>query len=140
MDEFRKTPEHGVGYLQFRISTAQGAIPLEQVQVIIRTAPERGGHIVSTSTSDRSGLTQAIPLETLPRALSETPGVQQPFYRYSVEVSKQGYYTQYYRNVPVFDGISAVQSVEMIPLPQNGYEGGLSPDAEIFYEGENPNL
>ena len=130
----------GTGYLQFRISTAQSAIPLENALIIIRATAERGGNIVSTLTSDRSGLTPQIPLETLPRSLSETPGNQHPFYTYHVDVSKEGYYTQYYQNVPVFDGISAVQAVEMIPLPQNGYENGFSPDSNRFFEGENPNL
>ena len=130
----------GVGYLRFRISTAQGAVPLENAQVIVREPKERGEGLVAVQWSDRSGLTPAIALPTVPRALSETPGTSHPFYVYLVDVSKEGYYTQYYQNVPVFDGISAVQSVEMIPLPQNGFENGISEDAERFFEGENPNL
>jgi hypothetical protein len=57
-----------------------------------------------------------------------------------MDVSKEGYYTQYYQNIPVFDGISALQAVEMIPLPQNGYEYGKTPDGNRYFEGENPNL
>lgn len=140
MDTNQESPTRGMGYLQFRVSTAQSAIPIENAQVLIRAAEEYGGGIVSTVVSDRSGLTPRVPLETLPRALSESPGYTQPFYRYHVDVSKEGYYTQYYQGIPVFDGISAVQSIEMIPLPQNGYEGGLSPDATMFYEGEDPDL
>ena len=140
METNHTTPGTGTGYLQFRVSTAQSAIPLEQAQVIIRSTAERGGDIVTTVTSDRSGLTPKIPLETLPRSLSEAPGNPHPFYSYHVDVSKEGYYTQYYQNVPVFDGISAVQSVEMIPLPQNGYEYRLTPDSDRFFEGENPDL
>ena len=47
---------------------------------------------------------------------------------------------QYYQNVPIFDGITSFQIVEMIPLPQNGFENGRSPDEERFFEGENPDL
>ena len=130
----------GLGYLQLRISTAQGAIPLENAQVIVRESKERGGGLVTVQVSDRSGLTPMIALPTIPRALSETPGTPHPFYVYLVDVSKEGYYTQYYQNVPVFDGISAVQSVEMIPLPQNGFENGISEDSNRYFEGENPNL
>lgn len=130
----------GTGYLQIRVSTAQNAIPLEDALVIFRSHSDLNGNIVATVKSDRSGLTPHVPLATVPRALSEVPGNPHPFYTYNIDVSKEGYYTQYYQNVPVFDGITAVQSVEMIPLPQNGYEGGLSPDSDRFFEGENPDL
>ena len=130
----------GVGYLQLRISTAQGAIPLQNAQVIVREPKERGDGLVALLVSDRSGLTPIVSLPTVPRALSEVPGNPHPFYTYLVDVSKEGYYTQYYQNVPVFDGISAVQSVEMIPLPQNAVENGDTEDSQRFFEGENPDL
>ena len=133
------SPE-GVGYLQLRISTAQGAIPVQDAQVIVREPKERGGGLVAVLVSDRSGLTPILSLPTVPRALSEAPGNPHPFWVYFVDVSKEGYFTQYYQNVPVFDGISAVQSVEMIPLPQNGVESGISEDSQRFFEGENPDL
>lgn len=130
----------GVGYLQIRVSTAQGAIPIEGAQVIVREPKERGDRLVSSLKSDRSGLTPIISLPTLPRSLSESPGNTHPFFVYLVDVSKEGYYTQYYQNVPVFDGITAVQSAEMIPLPQNGVEYGWTRDSQRFFEGENPDL
>jgi hypothetical protein len=135
-----ESSSEGVGYLQLRISTAQGAIPLQNAQVIVREPKERGSGLVAILLSDRSGLTPIISLPTVPRALSEIPGNSLPFYVYYVDVSKEGYYTQYYQNVPVFDGISAVQSVEMIPLPQNGVENGITEDFQRFFEGENPDL
>ena len=134
------TPATGVGHLQLRVSTAQTAIPLENAQVIIRADAAQGGNIVKILTTDRSGLTPRIPLATVPRALSEVPGNPHPFYTYHIDVSKEGYYTQYYQNVPVFDGISALQSAEMIPLPQNGYENGYTADDQRYFEGENPDL
>lgn len=133
-------PAEGVGYLQVRVSTAQDAIPLKNAQVVIRTQEEPGGKIVSQAISDRSGLTPKIALPTVPRALSESPGNPHPFATYYIDVSKEGYYMQYYQNVPIFDGITSFQIVEMIPLPQNGFENGRSPDEERFFEGENPDL
>ena len=130
----------GVGYLQIRVSTAQGAIPLEGAQIIIRAPQERGDGVIASLTSDRSGVTPIVALPTVPRSLSESPGNMHPFYVYLVDVSKEGYYTQYYQNVPVFDGITAVQSVEMIPLPQNGVEYGFGENTQRFFEGENPDL
>jgi hypothetical protein len=130
----------GIGYLQIRVSTAQGAIPLQDAQVVVRTPKERGDTLVALLVSDRSGLTPIVSLPTVPRSMSQSPGNPTPFYSYLIDVTKEGYYAQYYQNVPVFDGIAAVQSVEMIPLPQNGIENGISEDGERFFEGENPNL
>ena len=130
----------GIGYLQVRVSTAQTAIPLENAQVIIRADEEQSGNIIAVLRSDQNGLTPRVALATVPRALSETPGMPQPFYVYHMDISKEGYYTQYYQNIPVFDGIAALQAVEMIPLPQNGYENGKTPDGNRYFEGENPDL
>ena len=130
----------GTGYLQVRVSTAQSAVPLENALVILRRVKEDGGGLVKNVYSDQSGLTQRIALQTVSRELTEVPGNIQPFRTYDMEVSKEGYYTQFYQNVPIFDGITSVQSAEMIPLPQNGYENGLSPDDSRFFEGENPDL
>lgn len=130
----------GTGYLQVRVSTAQSAVPLENAHVILRRVKEDGGGLVKNVYSDRSGLSPRITLQTVSRELSEVPGNIQPFTTYDMEVSKEGYYTQFYQNVPIFDGITSVQSAEMIPLPQNGYENGLNPDENRFFEGENPDL
>ena len=132
--------ENSIGYLQFRVTTAQNAIPLENAQVIVRADQAQGGNMIAAVWSDRSGLTPRIALPTVPRELSESPGNTHPFYTYHVDVSKEGYYTQYYQNVPVFEGISAIQSAEMIPLPQNGYAYGHTPKDQRYFEGENPDL
>ena len=39
-----------------------------------------------------------------------------------------------------FDGITSIQSVDLIPLPENGREEGLTPSDTQFFEGENPDL
>ena len=130
----------GIGYLQVRVSTAQSAIPIENALVIIRSDSDEVEETVLSVVSDRSGLTPQIALPTVPRDMSEVPGNPHPFLTYLIEVSKEGYFSQYYQNVPVFDGISAVQSAELIPLPQNGYENGFTPDDNRFFEGENPDL
>ena len=51
-----------------------------------------------------------------------------------------GFYTQSYIRIPVFDGITSIQRASLVPLPDNGVEGGIRPDSETFYEGESPDL
>lgn len=136
--EDKQTTETGIGYLKVRVSTAQGSVPLSGASVVIRNT--ENGDIVKTASTNDDGLTPKIALETRPRQESESPGQATPFLTYDMDVFLPGYYTQFYRNIPIFDGISAIQSVQMIPLPQNGYDLSLSPDDERFFEGENPAL
>lgn len=130
-----------IGYLRVKVSTAQGAVPLSDAIVTVRNNKSDGNRdVIYSTTTNADGLTEKIALATVPRSASEGPDRGVPFLTYNLEVALPGYYTQYYQNVPVFAGISALQSVEMIPLPQNGYDFSLSPDDERFFEGENPLL
>ena len=91
-------------------------------------------------SSGGDGLTDKIALPAPPRANSETPNGGVPFYTYNIEIVRDGYFNQTYQNVPVFEGITAMQTAEMIPLPKNGKPDRASVDNGIFFEGENPNI
>ena len=99
----------------------------------------RGDVIVSTVTG-RGGNTPPITLPAPPRAESLTPGNAAPFATYNIEVFLEGYYTQDYINVPIFDGIFAIQPADMIPLPENGRTDSRTPDGQRFFESSAPEL
>lgn len=135
----------GTGYLIVRATTARGAIPLEGAQVTVRNRlpefeEERGDAITSVVT-DRSGNTRRIELPTLPKAASETPANRKPYATYDVEVFRDGYYQHRYYGIPVFDGITAVQQADLIPLPENGFPDGITPDGTLYFrtdESQSP--
>lgn len=107
------------GYLQVKVSSADGAFPVEGAIVLISpNMPEDNGVIYSRRT-DSSGLTDTIPLETKPRALSESPGTEPPFLSYNVQVKKDGYYVSNIMNVPIFEGITATLPVNMVPMSRD---------------------
>ena len=145
--DFRQSPEKaGQGYLIIRATTARGAIPLEGAEVNVYDllpdlTPGRGNLIVSVST-DRDGNTVPIPLPAPPRSLTLTPqnGQQPPFSTYLVDVRLDGSFAQQYINVPIFDGITAIQQAELIPLTENGRTDSRSPDGERFFESTAPDL
>ena len=56
------------------------------------------------------------------------------------DVNLNGFYSQSYIRIPVFDGITSIQRATLIPLPENGYPDGLRPDGERIIEGESPEL
>ena len=135
-----------VGYLIIRATTARGAIPLEGAEVNVYAYPpdtggERGG-LVASRVTDRSGNTALIALPAPPRDNSLTPqnGRKPPYFAYTVDVRLDGYTAQQYINVPIFEGITAIQEADLIPLPDNQRPDGRSPDGERFFESSAPDL
>ncbi len=128
--------EAGRGYLTVRATTARGAIPLPDATVTVRGTQAEDSGIVSRAVTGANGLTPRFSLPVPPRENSESPDRANPFYTYHIEVSKEGYHTQNYYNVPVFEGISALQTAELIPLPANGRLDGFTPDDGRVYEIE----
>lgn len=136
--------DKGYGYLIVRVTTARGAIPLENAIVTVHNYdPEfEGGRgdVISVYTTDASGLTERFPLPAPPRELSMTPGNGKSYETYNLSVTRPGYYQQYYTNVPIFEGITAIQNADMIPLADNGQTDNFTVNDNVFFETENPAL
>ena len=134
----------GYGYMIVRVTTARGAIPLEKAIVTVHNYDpefESGrGDVIATYKTDSSGLTPRFALPAPPRELSMSPGNGKSYLTYNLSVTKPGYYQQYYTNVPVFEGITAIQNADMIPLPDNGQTDNFTVEDNIFFETEDPAL
>lgn len=139
-------PMTGQGKLVFQITTAGGAIPLEGAEVTLRQSrgpTDSGGDVLSVLYSGRDGKTEVLPLPAPARGYSLEPardGAPVPYALYNADVRMDGFYKQSYIRIPVFDGITSIQRASLIPLPENGFEGGVRPDGSVFIEGENPDL
>ena len=137
-------PMEGVGYLVVHVTTARGAIPLEGAAVHIRanedieTTPR--ADILYATTTNRDGNTERIPLPAPPRENSMLPSDVPPFSSYHLEVRREGYGMQSFIALPIFLGITAVQPVDLIPLPENGASDLLRPADEKFYENSPADL
>lgn len=135
----------GEGKLIVHVTTARGSIPLEgaQVSVLRDSALENTppGEVIATLTSDRDGNTPILSLPAPPRAESLRPSNgAPPFATYHIAVRLEGYFDQDYIQVPIFDGIVAVQPADMIPLPENGRTDSRTPDGTRFFESSAPEL
>ena len=137
----------GSGRLIFRVATARGAIPLEGAQITVwpnisEPGQDGRGQAVAVLYSDRDGKTEALTLPAPPRtdSLEPSPNGQLPFANYDAAVYLPGYYAPEYTRIPIFDGITSIQTVDLIPLPENGRAEGLTPSDTMFFEGENPDL
>ena len=138
------TQMSGTGYLVVHVTTARGSIPIEGAQVSIRNLSPEGspekGDVIASLVSGKDGNTAIIPLSAPLRTDSMKPGGPRPYATYSAEVRIEGFYDQIYNNIPIFDGITAIQPVDLIPLPENGKTDSYTPDGIRYYESEAPNL
>ena len=142
----------GTGYLIVRVATARGAIPLEGATVNIRSSafPDeaitdgeaaRQGQLIAVLRTDRDGLAPRVALAAPSRTLSESPGNGRSYATYDIDVALEGYMSNFYQNVPIFDTVTSLQTVELIPLSEGERpELGQRPPANFFRSAENEAL
>ncbi len=105
-----------VGYLTVRVSTAGGAIPLEDASVNIRGGNIEDSAVIFALRTGGDGLTPTVSLATPPRSASQTPNDPSPAYAvYNIDVYREGYVPAFFNNVPVFSGINSVQPAVLVP-------------------------
>ena len=104
-----------IGFLTTIVSTANGALPIRNASVTIY---ERGegeekspSDVIYQLTTDISGRTEKVVLNTKSKDLSTSPDNNLPFLSYDIYVNADGYYDASFFNVPIFQGISSLQNV-----------------------------
>ena len=107
-------PYESEGYLIFSVSSANEALPIENASVHIVGADEQNKNVEYRLTTDRSGRTDRIALKVPSRELSLSPGTPYGFSRYNATVTKEGYYTQTFLGLPVFDGVTSIQPALLV--------------------------
>ena len=112
----------GEGYLIVKLVTRFSAAPVVGGSVLVSFDGQNGEFLVKSLVSDRNGETEKISLPTVKASESQSPGVNNPYASYSIRASKNGFFTIDSVNTPIFDNQTAIQTVQMIPLP-DGYEG-----------------
>lgn len=103
-----------IGYLLIQARTADDAIPLSGVEI---TVLDGQGGTVYELTTDESGETQAVSLETVDRSLSlEADYSGTPYTAYDVLARASGFDSLYITGVPVFEDETAIQPVMLVPM------------------------
>ena len=133
--------DQNYGRLVVRVSAASGAVPVSGATVIIRSSQNKPPVTVLASLiTDESGLTEPILVVTPPVSESLSPGGRQPFAEISTEVSADGYFTSSNLNIPIYPGITSIQPVTLIPLPDSEINARPS-ESNVFHNGaQQPNL
>lgn len=128
-----------VGSLAVQVTTARGAVPVDDALVVISEDGEDGAErMLFTLQTNNSGETQTVRLATYPLSLSQNPDFfGKPYKDYTITTSKPGYYTVINKNVPVFADRFSIQPVNMIALPENftGDKTIIITERETLQEG-----
>ena len=110
-------PEDDLATLQVRVYTARGAVPIQNAVVTI-TGKNPDHDLQYVALTDENGFSPPVVLPAVDRKLTLQPSENIPVTTYDVLVVAPGYFRVRNRNVPVYGGTSAVQPVELIPLPE----------------------
>ena len=123
-----------IGYLIVRVSTARGAIPLENATVSVKGSSADNSGIIYSLETNSSGLTPRLPLPTPQKSLSQSPNDGVPFSLWNVDVYCKGFISAKFLNLPVYPDVTSVQNAELVPLSE-----GFLP-SESSNESETPDL
>ncbi len=129
------------GQLIVNVTTARGAIPLEDVSVTVfsEAAPGVGG-IVTAARTGPDGKTARLTLPAPDRSLSLSPGGEKPFATYTIQAEKEGFYVVTDTGVPVFADVTSIQPVDMLALAEYDSVNVYPRTGTDFTESENPDL
>ncbi len=104
----------GIGYLTVRVDTADGALPVPNARVTVKTP---NGDILYETYADADGATETFPLTSPDKELTLQEDYDNAAYSIAdVEVSAPGYVTKHIRDVEIVDTQTTILPVHMEPL------------------------
>ncbi len=103
-----------IGYLTMQARTAHDAVPLSNVQI---TVFDDQGNTVYKLSTDESGETPAVPLETLDKSFSQNAYFTgTPFISYHVLAQASGFNSLYISDIPIYEDDTAVLPLALTPM------------------------
>ena len=107
------TQNPAFGTLLFQVTGGQGAFPVEGATITITKSLADGVSLSLQAVTDESGKTVPLSLPAPSRALSQAPNGGIVYAAYQAEISAPNYVTTDIRDLPIFDGITTIQPVNL---------------------------
>jgi len=120
------------GLLKVQTTTANGLVPVSDARVIIEKNIGSDSFVIGVFLTDINGQTAMVQLPAPDKSLSLMPSAASPYSFYTIKIMHPNYQDVINFNVPIFEGITSVQPVGMIPRLY--FDSSLSPDK--VYEPE----
>lgn len=128
-----QSEEASQGRLQINVTANVGLIPIQNANITISYTGEPDS-VFETLTTDSSGQTSTVSLNTPPLAYSLTPNSPMPYAEYTLNVTAAGYEPVTVSGVEVLPDVTALQNIEMIPteVSQEETETIVIPDHTLY--------
>lgn len=112
-------PIDDTGRMRVRVVTGDSSVPLPSASVVVTRQTPDGEELIRILTTDNDGLTPEIELPTYNRLESESPDNEgAKFTIYNIYTEYSGYLPAKSIGVPIFGGVTSVQTFEMVPTPE----------------------
>lgn len=111
--------------------------PIKNAKVTVFTGDYKDMQVIATDFTDESGRTKTFTLDTPAKELSmEASENKTPYALYNMLIEAEGYIDNIHLNIPVFSGVTSLQSSDMLLVETSGVEKG----PQIFDEAQKYNL
>ena len=107
------------GFIRVHAVTAEGARPVAGATVTITHFSKGEPELISLQTTDDSGETETVTVPAPPPSADQRRPAS---FLYDISVQAEGYYREHSTDVPVFPGVTSVQTFILIPLPAGSTE------------------
>lgn len=122
------------GYIRVHAVTAEGARPVAGAAVTVVRFVSGEPELIALQTTNDSGETETMTVPAPPPSADQRHPAS---FIYDISVNADGYYREHSTDVPVFPGVTSVQTFVLIPLPAGG--GTLS-GGDLTYYNDMPQL
>lgn len=120
----------GTGNIIVEVTTGRGAVPIYGATVVIDrfdTDDEKGRQeLVAIETTNQSGRTRSVAVNTVSRELSLEPGNTEPFSTFYVTADEKNFEPVKSRPVDVFANEVSILKIDLVPKPEKLSGGGTN--------------
>ena len=109
------TQNPAFGTLIFQVTGGQGAFPIAGATITLTKQLHDQQRLSFTIATDESGKTPPLSLPAPSKELSQKPNNGIVYATYQAEISAPNHVTTKIRDLPVFDGITTIQPVNLSP-------------------------
>ncbi len=110
----------GVGKLKVRVTSVRGLYPIKNAIITVFTGDAENMTVIAEGTTDQSGTSPTFSLPAPAASLSDSPDpASRPYALYNILTAADGFRGTYNYNAAVFDGVTSLQTVELIPVTES---------------------
>ncbi len=108
----------GRGYILVNVRAGDNAEPIKNATVHITAISNGNRLLIGTGSTDESGTTKRFEVSLPDASYSQTPDSSvRPYNLFDISVTANGFFNARSVDVPVFDGVTSVQTFNMVPVP-----------------------